>query len=340
MKNIKIIGAKYFHKKAIMIFFNSYWREKHILSTNKKLFDTFYKDKNNLNFLIALNNKNKIVGILGFIKNSKFNLQRKGVVWTSVLKALDEYPMLGFFLVKKLMDKFSKYDVGCMGNNIQSEKLFKLCGFKTGFLNQYYIINSAIKKFNILKINKNNFNLLKKKNSKKINFNNKVKLIEINKKNFYYLNNFKCNDKNEKYILNKYIKNKYYKYKVFAIMNSNEVINILVVRICSYSKFKVARVIDFLGSFENFYKVIDLLDENIKKWNVEYIDFCTSKKLKVYKNSLFKINNFNKDIILPNYFEPFVQKNHKIRYGILSRKNFNRYYFFKGDGDSERPNIL
>jgi hypothetical protein len=46
---------------------------------------------------------------------------------------------------------------------------------------------------------------------------------------------------------------------------------------------------------------------------------------------------FDGNLIIPNYFEPFEQKNVKIE---LAYKADFPYVAFKGDSDQDRPNIL
>ena len=73
----------------------------------------------------------------------------------------------------------------------------------------------------------------------------------------------------------------------------------------------------------------------------EYIDFF-SRGLdnKLILNAGFRIlNKKNKDIIIPNYFEPFVQSNQQIRF-FFDKGELKNFRFFKGDGDQDRPSVI
>ena len=330
--NIKIRQAKYSEKKDILKFIKLNWKSNHILLKNNKLFDFYYKEKNKLNFLIAKSDDN-IIGLLGFIKNKKYNYLNNSIVWTSILRALETHPLLGVQLVNKLVLKFKKSDIGCMGNNIYSQRLFSLIGFNTGILNQYFLINKKIKRFKLIKFRKKN--LIKKEPNTKVIF------ININKKNISIIQNFRINDKNYKFIYNKYINNMFYNYKVIGILNENyEIKSLFVYRVIKKNKASVIRVVDYMGKFIDFKKTIYVFHKLLQKYNSECIDFFSSKKISNKYSNYINLNNYNKDVIIPNLYEPFVRSNFKIRYGILNKTSNQKDNFFKAEGDAERPNEL
>ena len=61
-------------------------------------------------------------------------------------------------------------------------------------------------------------------------------------------------------------------------------------------------------------------------------------------NSILKKSGFVsvyhiKNLVAPNYFEPFVKKNITLNFAILKKKN-TKFYLFRGDCDQDRPNII
>ena len=72
--------------------------------------------------------------------------------------------------------------------------------------------------------------------------------------------------------------------------------------------------------------------------NAEYIDilnFGISKQ--IFENLGFVKLNINDDLIIPNYFEPFIRENHELNCAYRSKGD---YVFFKADADQDRPSIL
>ena len=56
------------------------------------------------------------------------------------------------------------------------------------------------------------------------------------------------------------------------------------------------------------------------------------------KSSGFKLINQNSnELIIPNYFNPYLQKNIQI-YFFVDSKDIDKVILFKGDGDQDRPN--
>ena len=333
--NISI--AKEFELTNVRKFIKKHWNKKHILAKNIDLINEFYGNKKKLNFFIAKNN-NKIIGILGFIPSYKFSKHKNCkdcTVWIALLKALDKYPGLGIKLVLKLIKTFNKNYIAVNGINENSEKLYKLLGFKIGTLRHFYKTNENINKFYLVKKNQKN-----KFNSKEKKFKNN-KLIIINSSNINFLKDLKYNDKNKDYILNKYIKNRFYEYFVIANYSKKKILSLLVFRICNYKNNKSIRIVDFLGNFNKSEILINYLNKLMLRINAEYIDFYQTgiSKNSIIKNKFIE-NLYNDQIIIPNYYEPFLRKNIKIKYGILKNKNINKFKIFKADGDQERPNIL
>ena len=71
----------------------------------------------------------------------------------------------------------------------------------------------------------------------------------------------------------------------------------------------------------------------------EYID-CLNYGIdeNIFFNLGFLKNNFDENLIIPNYFEPFVNQNIKIDVAI--KCDFDDYIIFKADADQDRPNFI
>ena len=84
-------------------------------------------------------------------------------------------------------------------------------------------------------------------------------------------------------------------------------------------------------------KYIETIDKMLKEKH-EYIDiYEVGIEDEILENSGF-IERVEEDSnIIPNYFEPFIQKNIEIYY--MSNCN-SKFRMFKGDGDQDRPSIV
>jgi hypothetical protein len=337
MKNIDIISIeKISDTNEIMNFINNEWKQNHILSSNKRFFLYEYKNRKALNFIIHKNQSNKIDGILGFLKSSS---DKNASIWTTMWKVskFNGSPMLGIELLNFLKKKGYK-SLMSIGINKNTEEIYEYLGFKVGSLDQYFIINEKIDKYQIAIIKKK---FKKKKiitNTKKI-----FKKLNINdlKKNFNFEKYLYYKPyKNFNYFKKRFFDHPIYKYDIYGVFEKSNLSSILVIRVVRYKKSTCMRIIDFYGSDSSFSIHISHLKKTMYENNHEYIDFF-SKGLdkKIIFESGFKILNIkNNDVIIPNYFEPFVQNNKKISF-FCDKSNFKNIRLFKGDGDQDRPNI-
>ena len=103
---IKILECHQEDIAEVMDFIHLHWKQNHILSQDRNLFDWQYKaQENKLNFVIAKEGK-ELLGILGYIKNSRYDnaLKERDVVWLALWKVRENSPAgLGLKLYKKLV---------------------------------------------------------------------------------------------------------------------------------------------------------------------------------------------------------------------------------------------
>ena len=81
--------------------------------------------------------------------------------------------------------------------------------------------------------------------------------------------------------------------------------------------------------------------QNLMNQNkIEYADFFSfGIPTNIMDNLGFKIVETEKGVVVPNYFEPFVNKNSTILFAYKNLKISNEDFIIcKGDGDQDRPN--
>ena len=101
------------------------------------------------------------------------------------------------------------------------------------------------------------------------------------------------------------------------------------------------RIVDFYGDELTLIIHSSNLKKIMYKNNHEYIDFFSKgMDKKLILRAGFRILDIkNKNLIIPDYFEPFVQTNQQIRF-FFDRGVLKNFRFFKGDGDQDRPSII
>ena len=78
--------------------------------------------------------------------------------------------------------------------------------------------------------------------------------------------------------------------------------------------------------------------EILQKYKAEYLDFYSyGIPLNILKKAgLLNKKKYNK-LIIPDYFEPFVNKNIEITHGYRKFSMNGKIRIFKADGDQDRP---
>ena len=337
MKNFnKISIAKVSDTDEIMKFINDEWKNNHILSLNKDFFLYEYKNKKLLNFVIHKNLNNKIDGILGFLKSSS---DKNTSVWTTMWKVskLNGSPMLGIELLNFLKTKGYK-SLMSVGINKNTEEIYKYLGFNIGLLNQYFIINDKINKYKIAIIKKKIRNKIIITDEKK-KF-KKLKVVDLKKLNFQkYISRKPYKD--FYYFKKRFFNHPIYKYNIYGVFKKSNLLSILVTRIIKHKNSTCVRIIDFHGDESTLSIYSRNLKEIMYKNKHEYIDFfAKGLEEKIIFNAGFKVLDLkNKNTVIPNYFEPFIQTNQKIRF-FFDKDILKNLRIFKGDGDQDRPSML
>lgn len=347
LDKIEILKGTLNDIKDVMSFINLEWRKNHILSQNEILFRYDYQYGINLNFIIAReNNSKEIIGILGFIPTSI----NKSHIYSSIensdycaslwkVKKNIQNPIVGIQLLQVLR---SMNDVGVLfslGINEKTIGIYKYLGMYTNSLRHYVMINENIPQFKIAVHSKfsfrNNIDYL-------VDEDYCVKLIndqsELSRFNFdQFKNNIPF--KNETYFTKRYFEHPIYEYIVLGAYLNNKLEGFFVTRIQTHIDSTVLRIVDFIGK-ENCISslgkfVANLIVEN----SYEYADFyCFGIDNDLLLNSGFNlVEPLKEDLIIPNYFSPFTQKNISIHFYADTDKIEN-IKLFKGDGDQDRPN--
>ena len=110
-----------------------------------------------------------------------------------------------------------------------------------------------------------------------------------------------------------------------------------VIRVSEHKKRKALRIVDFFGHENALIKIAYPLRDLLNIYEAEYIDFYEYgiDNLIMKKSGLYK-NTFDKKIVIPNYFEPFIKKNINLTWALKSDAPISTL-LFKGDCDQDRP---
>lgn len=324
-------------------FICKHWKSDHVFVTHPELLYWQHRNKEGgLNFLIAKDDcTDEIVGIYGFIPQSHYDediVEKSGYneAWGAIWKVKDDctIPGLGVLLLKQVAKKFDF--LGGIGLSEKSKRIYRAMKCRLGNMNQYYVLNDSLEHYDIAIVNKPVSEIPCNSGVRNFEMKELSDITSLNVRHVYR----PC--KTIRYLINRYQDHPYYHYKFLGCF-INEVLEcILVVRSIHVGNRSCERIIDVLGNLENLKDLGGALKEYIsRRNNVEYIDFWNWGIEKFYfLNNGFQCLEAGQDtVVIPNYFEPFLQNNVELNFFYLSREG-NDFAIFKGDGDQDRPNIL
>ena len=324
---------------SLKTFIKTNWDENHIFVRSDIILDYQHKDKGKYNFVIGKNEKNEITGVLGFIPPSFFDkeLSSKQFLWLALWKVNLKIASdgLGFRMLHFLESNVKHKIIGAIGINNEVKKLYQILGYSVGSLSHYYQLNHRMNRYNIVKILNDNIKI--QDTSKKFSIDNKcrIKKIEWHQIDGKFITDF--SNKSIDYITKKYEHHPIYNYEVYEVKVSNELLLYIILRKVIVGESNCIRIIDMVGDFNNKYDLKGCFEYLIHKHNSEYID-CYSYGINKGLFSSWGFIRKNKNrIIIPNYFEPFIQKNIKLEFAVKSNSSF---YIFKGDSDQDRPSLI
>ncbi len=330
---MKVEKCKKNEKELLVSYINEFWQKNHILVKNQDLFKWQHLNKSFYNFYV-FKKENKICGILGFIPTNQYdislikNKDYFGAIW-SVNKLAP--PGAGHFLMKKLLSSENPNFIGFVGVTNQAKFFYKKWNLEINHLNHYFIINSSIKNYKIFKGKVSQVNKSKVLSSD-------LKLIKINNLLELKLVHKYKPEKTINYLINRYQKHPIYEYFFYGLKDDdNKVHCVFVIRKQIYMDRSCLRIIDIYGDINNISSIKKQFENLLLLENSEYIDVLNyGISSKIFKRLGFlKLDFSSKNIIVPNFFQPFVQKNIKIEFSYKSK--YDNFVIFRGDGDQDRP---
>lgn len=317
---------------SIMKFIDQFWKKGHILATNKEFFLYEFQNNEKLNIILAIED-NTIVGFLGFFYyNSNLNPHMAGSIWKTHPNANDQ--LLGVKIRNYFTKNISHEFFATPGPGLHMKPVYKMLRMNWFTMDHYYMANDTMKQYSI--INNPKFQIIPQYDNSIFDFTLATSIEDL--KTFVFDTNI-VPTKDFNYIQKRYFNHPIYEYQLYYLQKETLVQNIIVLRICKYKTHRVARIVDFFGDIVNMpiigKNLYDLMIQN----NYEYIDFISyGYDQEDMKKSGFSYLDFSTEYtIVPNYFEPFVQKNVPV-YSVCDKTD-KIYRQHKADGDMDRPSI-
>ena len=334
MSNVTIRFALKEDAPLLSRFIAEHWSLSHIFAKHEDILLTCHDvGLEHLTYAMAQNDAGNIVGLCGYIPS---NQNVKPHIWIALWKVLKtDVPALGLRLLDFVRRQSNCSFMACCGINTTVMKLYQRLGYITGTLEHYYKLGTCTD-YRIAVIGekptvstttvedvakfvrfRSYSDLSKRFDSQK--YTGRKPYKDTWYLNWRYFNHFK------------------YEYLIYGIdKGGNEIDSLLVGREISCNSATVFRVVDFIGLDNDLRRTSSAFEWLIKDGKYEYIDFYQYGISEEVMNAAgFTRRGENDPNIIPNYFEPFEQKNVDIHFFYEKCEDFHIY---KADGDQDRPN--
>ena len=332
--------------KDVSKFLDEYWKKNHIFVTSKEVFDFqhYNKSTNEYNFLIAKEKETQeIHAVLGFVPVQHFAKDSKRtIVWPCLWKSREDVNRkgLGIILYYHLKETVKPETLCILGISEVALSIYKHFNFTTGLIEHFVMPNFKAEE-----------HLAKGLKAIYSGFEDEAEdtktLTEISKQKYmeteYDESIFSatCMYKSKEYFLNRFLNHPVYKYIMLGIGNEEGTDSIIVARSCGDGLKKCLRIVEYIGDIDDLSMVRNQLQDYLCSQDYEYVDFMeVSLNRESIERAGFIDRRDYRDVIIPNYFEPYVQKNVDLAYAYKTVADDLRMALFKADGDQDRPNIL
>ena len=330
----------------VIAFLDTYWKNGHVLVKSRKLMDWQYLDKLNhrYNFVIARYKTSKeIHALVGFIPTNHFDHTIKRLfVWGAIWKVRDDVAPagLGVYLQEYLTTNLPVEIFAGFGISADAEKNNKSLGWTIKSAENYFFANPSTKEFKIAV----GLEKYQKKSLKDVAawFLTKCELTDYEKLSgnesvFESVRWYKS----KCYYENRYFKHPFYNYECYVIKQVKEIKAFFFVRESPANGANCLRLVEYVGDYATLQNVQKSIANLLEKKTCEFMDIITSN---VSNEVMQKANFINKSsdssVVIPNYFEPFVQKNILMKYEYITLNKDFIYVVNKGDADQDRPSFI
>ena len=316
----------------IMKFFDTYWKENHILARDENFFKYFCQsEENKVDFVISEEN-GELKATLGFIPYSK-NAPRDVmlIMWKNTNKS---DPILGMKLLDFLHKNGGVRISASPGTNPRTTKgVYEYFGYTFDKMIHWYRLNPNCE-YKIAVVKDKTISSVKNSKVKWKEFSTFEEMTSAMDMEEYKNSSPKPYKENW-YIRKRYFNHPVYKYYAFGIeKDDSKVYATFFYRVQECNGSRVIKLVDCIGDCRDFSLIGSVLDEILQRHNAEYVDIYEIGVDDEFliEGGFLKVDD--SENIIPNYFVPYEAKNIDIYYCSTEPK----IIMFNGDGDQDRPN--
>lgn len=328
----------------LMAFIDEHWERGHVLATSRALLDWQYRDGAEYAVFGAWDG-GVPVGVLGYIPTRRFDPALAGAssnaTWLALWKVRDDVKSsaVGLRLLSAVSIAEPSAAIGVVGFNATHPPLYAALGYTVGELRQYVIFHRTMNaKLAVIPPNR----------PRPFARPGRAQLRDLSAADFDRMAadwNIADRDgmiprKTPQYFRRRYFEHPWYRYRVSSLDLNGESRGLLATRIAEHQGRRALRIVDWYGDAAALAEVGSALDRRLLEDDAEYADFWQSGIDEPLLTAAgFEAVDPDGHLIVPTYFEPFVQENRRLLFAIKPIPP-TAFVIVRGDGDQDRPNVM
>jgi hypothetical protein len=324
---------------AIMQYLRTCWKSDHILGVNRELFLHLYRSGEGLNFVVArVEAAGEIDGICGYIAaSSDPQPDLWNSLWHSRRSKTD--PLLGMRLMQSLRETVPHRSLSCGGINVKTRPLYGFLGSQCHVFRQFYLPNCELSEFRIAQFPRRPTTEVKPKPL------NRLERIETPEKLAATFDLPSTRDripfKDLNYLRRRYFEFPGFRYEVYGLRRGASYSSLMMLRQVPANHAHCLRLVDFIGSNRDWTELVPELYGLVLERRAEYLDFLHfgTPRETLLAAGFRELDPDDDNIVVPNYFAPFVRKNVRIHLMYDDTAGLP-LTLCKADGDQDRPNLV
>lgn len=305
----------------------------HIYAKNKDFFLYEFCNEGQLNVIVAEEKLNRhLLGFYAYYIYSCNNNEFDMAGGISKVSDCCKIPLVGTMLYEKLKEYYKVRSIVSSGMNRNTSYEINRRRKDTylGSLSHFYILSERAD-YKIASIRNNTIDMISEKEQLNLrlfdNSDNMYSVFDDER----FIDRLPYKDRN--YVEHRYFNHPIYRYVMYGVGKDL----VLVCREVKANGSTILRIVDLLGDVTKFRHTGQALRNLMYDKDYEYIDFMEfgMDEKDVLAAGFTKLD-LNGPNIIPNYFEPFVQKNIE----VLCCASLRPALIFKADADQDRPSLI
>lgn len=321
-------------RELIVDFIARYWRADHALVRDQALFDLQHSDGQQLHFVLGFDREHgELLSLQGYIVS---NQSQQPDLWGGIwMVAPHAGPGIGLMVHEFTKKHIPQRTYSAIGVNPNAAPVHRRLGHQYVYMDHFYQLGSRAS-YKIAKVVAAPTPAPQRPQESPLQLLPITEPRAVDWQRFWGLEAQRVPVKDSWYFMRRYVEHPVYHYRFDAVTCPQEgASGVFISREIQQSGAKVLRIIDYVGCIPHIGRLAEAFAALIAAADYEYVDvYCRGIAPELWQRAGFVQRTATDPNIIPNYFEPFEQRN--IDVGMIS-SDVENVIAFKGDGDQDRP---